>query len=113
MIENKRELKIYVGLLSLGIIYPAYFEIRKVGKTPVDPNAITYIAFSCVNIYLQAYYGSFSPISRSSMIILVLMLVNRTFFYLKVFNSLTTATHMPNVHTSTATNRNVSVSSTH
>ena len=52
MIENEDNNKFYVGFLAIGIIYPSYFELKKVGKTQVDLHTIGYIAFSCVNIYI-------------------------------------------------------------
>lgn len=92
--DNSEFLAIF---LVIGIIYPAIYEILQLTKDglshhlsdPWNYSDMLYVYGSFANILTQIYFGPFHIASRVLMILVVLMLLIKTFFFLRVFPTLT------------------------
>ena len=48
-----------------------------------------YVSLSLTNIYFQIHEGPYHIVSRTIMCMIILQIVNKTFFFLRIFPSLT------------------------
>lgn len=88
---------IYTILLAIGIIYPAYYDflqLYKVGLTVYFSDVTNYsdclyIWGSIINVVLQNVLGPFHIVCKVIMIIIVLQVLLKSFFFLRVYPTLT------------------------
>lgn len=83
--------------MAAGIVYPAAYDISQMVRDGLlkymedvwNFNDVVYIYGSIANIITQASLGPYNTISRVLMIFIVLMLIVKTFFFLRIFPILT------------------------
>jgi hypothetical protein len=96
LIENEDQL-IYAILIAVGILYPALYDFTQMVRAGLaeyfgdawNYADILYIYGSMANIILQLYLGPFNIYSRIVMCIIVILLIVKTFFFLRIFPLLT------------------------
>ena len=96
-IEESENQIVYACLLAVGIIYPSIYDFSQMFKLGPDEYFqefwnfvdIMYILGMFFNIGLQILLGPFSLYSRISMCVIVLALLVKTFFFLRIFPTLT------------------------
>jgi hypothetical protein len=96
LIENEDQV-IYAILLAIGILYPALYDITQLFRGGIGDyfsdlsnyGDLLYIYGSLANIILQLKLGPFHIVSKIFMCIIVLLLVSKTFFFLRIFPVLT------------------------
>lgn len=84
-------------MLAVGILYPALYDMTQMfrnGPWPYFTDAnnysdLLYISLSIANIILQLRLGPFDIVSKIFMCFIVLLLVSKTFFFLRIFPVLT------------------------
>jgi hypothetical protein len=88
---------IYTILLAIGIMYPAYYDflqLYRVGLTEYFANLTNYsdclyIWGSIINVFLQNVLGPFHIVCKVIMIVIVLQVLLKSFFFLRVYPTLT------------------------
>jgi hypothetical protein len=96
IVESQNQI-LYATLLAVGIIYPALYDFGQLilqGSTEYFDDLwnfidILYIVGMVQNIVLQTVLGPFVIWSRISMCIIVIALLIKTFFFLRIFPTLT------------------------
>ena len=96
MIENESQM-VYAILLAVGILYPWLYDMSQMVRGGVyayfsdvqNFADLLYIYGSIGNIILQLFLGPFHIVSKIFMCILVLLLISKTFFFLRIFPVLT------------------------
>lgn len=84
-------------MLAVGILYPWLYDMTQMFRggfydyfSDLQNYAdMLYIYGSLVNIFLQLRLGPFNIVSKVCMCIIVLLLVSKTFFFLRIFPTLT------------------------
>jgi hypothetical protein len=87
----------YTILLAVGIIYPAYYDFKQLYRMGVEAyfadisnySDILYIWGSIINVFLQNFLGPFHIVCKLIMIIIVLQVLLKSFFFLRVYPLLT------------------------
>jgi len=95
--NEPKEDNVIILLLAIGITYPTCYEVVQVLKIGVagylsdtwNYADMIYVSLSLTNIYFQIKVGPYHIVSRSIMCCIVLQLVNKTFFFLRIFPILT------------------------
>ena len=95
--ENKTSQKIYAILLLVGIAYPAAYDCTQLIRgglaeyvsDPYNFADFIYIWGSIANSVLQIFMGPFHLYTRALMCIIVVLLITKTFFFLRIFPTLT------------------------
>jgi hypothetical protein len=88
---------IYTLLLAVGIVYPAYYDfsqLYRIGMTsyfadPTNYSDCLYIWGSIINVFMQNVLGPYNIGCKILMIIIVLQVLLKTFFFLRVYPTLT------------------------
>jgi hypothetical protein len=83
----------YVIMLAVGVLYPTCYEIGQVYRGGIKDYLMdtwnyadmTFVAFSLFNIYSQIYLGAHHILSRAIMCLIVVQVIIRTFFYMRIF----------------------------
>ena len=96
MTESEKNVVIIVGL-ALGILYPALYDWIQMAKGGLDDYLsdpwnyadMLYIWGSILNIVLQSTIGPYTLTCKILMCIIVLLLITKTFFFLRLFPTLT------------------------
>lgn len=96
LIENENQM-VYAILIAVGILYPALYDFTQMVRSGLEAYFgdlwnyadMLYIYGSIGNIVLQLYLGPFNIYSRIMMCIIVLLLITKTFFFLRIFPLLT------------------------
>jgi len=96
MVESENQ-EFFAVILALGIVYPAAYDILQLYRDGVKEYFedswnyfdFLYIYGSFANIVCQVYFGPYHIASRVLMMCIVLMLISKTFFFLRVFPLLT------------------------
>lgn len=96
LIENENQV-VYAVLLAVGIIYPALYDMTQMVRGGLldyfsdlqNYGDMLYIYGSLVNIILQLRLGPFHIVSKVFMCVIVLLLISKTFFFLRIFPVLT------------------------
>jgi hypothetical protein len=96
LIETEKNLLLLIGL-ALGILYPALYDWSQMFKVGLvayftDPSNyadMLYIWGSILNIVLQSLFGPFILPCKILMCFIVLLLIMKTFFFLRIFPTLT------------------------
>lgn len=96
LIENENQV-VYAVLLAVGIIYPALYDMSQMVRGGLldyfsdlqNYGDMLYIYGSLVNIILQLRLGPFHIVSKVFMCVIVLLLISKTFFFLRIFPVLT------------------------
>ena len=96
LIENENQM-IYAILIAVGILYPALYDFTQMIRAGLaayfgdlwNLADLLYIYGSIGNIVLQLYLGPFNIYSRIMMCIIVILLITKTFFFLRIFPLLT------------------------
>ena len=88
--------KYSVILLALSVSYPFYYESYQLSQNGFDYFAdiwnyadASYIVMSCANVYIQITLGPFHTSCRMIMCLIILMVIMKSFFYLRIFPALT------------------------
>ena len=84
-------------LLAIGVAYPAFYEFFQVSKVGAKSYFVSFwnyadivnIILSLINIYMQLMVGPYEIQCRIIMILMVLNITVKTFFFLRIFPSLT------------------------
>jgi hypothetical protein len=84
-------------ILFLGILFPAYYDFTQLYKTGLEDyfsdlgnySDCLYIWGSIMNVFLQNILGPFHIVCRVIMLIIVIQVLLKTFFFLRIFPSLT------------------------
>ena len=95
--NTKAQNDIYVLILCFGILYPWIYDFTQLIRggladylsDPWNYADMLYIYGSIANCILQFYNGPFHVAPRIMMCIIVLLLIVKTFFFLRIFPSLT------------------------
>jgi hypothetical protein len=95
--HEPKEDNVIILLLAIGITYPASYEVFQIAKVGIieylsdtwNYADMIYVTLSLTNIYFQTHFGAFHIVSRTIMCLIVLQLVNKTFFFLRIFPVLT------------------------
>lgn len=96
--ENSKEtVRTYVIILALGIVYPWVYDFTQLcrgglGDYLSDPwnlADVIYIYGSITNCILQLMYGPFHISCKILMCIIVMLLIVKTFFFLRIMKTLT------------------------
>jgi hypothetical protein len=96
LVENENQM-IYAILIAVGILYPALYDLTQMVRAGLanyfgdlwNYADMLYVWGSIGNIVLQLYLGPFNIYSRITMCIIVLLLISKTFFFLRIFPLLT------------------------
>ena len=88
--------RIYAYLLAFGIFYPAVYDWIQFGKSgPCDyfSDKWNYIDFlyiwsSIGNVYCQMFMGAFELLPKILMTIIIILALQKTFFFLRIFEEL-------------------------
>ena len=94
--DNDKQVQLFV-LLAFATIYPIWYEYRQVMsegwreyiKDAQNWMDISFIVLSFINIGFQDQVGPYHLGSKICMILLIICLILRSFFFLKMFNSMT------------------------
>ena len=95
---SDRESDIYYAIwLCIGIIYPACYDLLQLYRDGIAEYCsdlynfadFIYIWGSLANSILQVIYGPQAVFTKIIMITLVVLLITKTFFFLRMFDSLT------------------------
>jgi hypothetical protein len=85
-----------VILLAFSISYPFFYEMYQLSQIGGDYFTdkwnladLCYLLMSILNLYLQATFGPFHTACRLVMCLIILMVIIKTFFYLRIFPALT------------------------
>lgn len=98
MIESSlQEQILYASLLTVGILYPAAYDLTQLQRgglldyvsDPWNFADFVYIWGSVANSILQVVLGPYHLATRVIMSTIVLLLVTKTFFFLRIFPTLT------------------------
>lgn len=83
--------------MAIGILYPALYDMSQIVR--IGPIAyfsdsanygdMLYISNSIINIFMQLRLGPFHIVSKIFMVAIVLLLITKTFFFLRIFPTLT------------------------
>lgn len=96
--ENTEESnRTFVILLGIGILYPWIYDVTQLIRNgladylgdPWNYADMVYIYGSIANIILQLYFGPFHVACRIMMCIIILLLIVKTFFFMRIFPTLT------------------------
>ena len=95
--QDETEGRYYVIILCIGIFYPWLYDSIQLFRgglvdylsDPWNYADILYIYGSIVNCVIQFIYGPLHEASRIIMCIIVLLLIMKTFFFLRIFPILT------------------------
>lgn len=96
-IHEPRNQQLYTLLLAIGTIYPAYYDFKQLCKLGLTTyfsdlgnySDCLYIWGSIVNVFLQNLLGPFHIVCKIIMIVIVLQVLLKTFFFLRVYPTLT------------------------
>lgn len=88
--------QLYTILLAIGVIYPAYYDFKQLFKVGIEEylsdlgnySDMIYIWGSIVNVFLQNMLGAYHLACRIIMIVIVLQVLIKSFFFLRVYQSL-------------------------
>jgi len=87
---------VYVILLFVGILYQTLYDLMQAGKVgfgylanPYNYSDLAYVYGSIANGILQITMGPAHISSKIVMCIIVVLLITKTFFFLRIFPSLT------------------------
>ena len=89
--------RVYVIILAIGIIYPWVYDFTQMVRgglsdylaDPWNYADMAYIYGSIINCIVQIVYGPFHPACRILMVFIIMLLLVKTFFFLRIFASLT------------------------
>lgn len=94
-VGDDQDKHLYSYLLGLGIIYPALYDFTQMLRTGFDYFLdfwnyadMIYIWSSIANIVLQNVYSPFDLTCKILMIIIILLALVKTFFFLRIFSQL-------------------------
>lgn len=95
--DDEATARIYVILLAVGIFYPWLYDFTQMlrgglGDYLSDPwnyADMLYTYGSIANCIMQIVYGPFHNVSRILMFVIILLLLIKTFFFLRIFATLT------------------------
>jgi hypothetical protein len=95
--NTKSENNVYVIILCFGILYPWIYDLTQLIRggladylsDPWNYADMLYIYGSIVNCILQFWGGPFHVANRIMMCIICILLIVKTFFFLRIFPSLT------------------------
>jgi hypothetical protein len=94
--EDEDQARIYVILLAVGIFYPWLYDFMQMARAltdyftdPWNYADMIYTYGSIANCVIQIVYGPFHQASRILMCIIILLLLVKTFFFLRIFATLT------------------------
>jgi hypothetical protein len=96
-LHEPRNQQIYTILLAIGTIYPAYYDFKQLFKIGLldyfsdlgNYSDCLYIWGSIANVILQNILGPFHIVCKIIMIIIVLQVLVKSFFFLRVYPTLT------------------------